>query len=251
MKSIMTFFPFWTSWALHTPSVQGLLWGAQSSSPEHYSRRDPQPSGCWGKYISPNTRSPNMWTFKLWPCFWDTHDSDGAQRHLSCKLQLGRLKTAQLHYTRRRQLHKCNWNNLRWVIWDLLWDVLISALLLLFALIVIWLGFCPPEHQVVKLVGGRDVCAGRVELLDSGKWGTVCDDDFNITSGQVVCAQLRCGSAKRVNSFGPGKGNIHISKMKCNGSESNLWECGPIETIASYCGHKEDAGIVCSGTIHM
>ncbi|XP_067260758.1 T-cell differentiation antigen CD6 isoform X2 [Chanodichthys erythropterus] len=107
------------------------------------------------------------------------------------------------------------------------------------------------EHQMVRLVGGHDRCAGRVELLHSGQWGTVCDDEFNIISGQVVCAQLRCGSAKRVDFFGAGRGDIHISKMKCNGTERNLWECGPINNTAGYCGHKEDAGIVCSDSVEI
>ncbi|XP_067304406.1 uncharacterized protein [Pseudorasbora parva] len=104
------------------------------------------------------------------------------------------------------------------------------------------------EKQAVRLVG-RDRCAGRVELLFSGQWGTVCDDDFNIKSGQVVCAQLRCGSAIRVNASEAGSGVIHISKMKCNGTERNIWECGPINNTDSYCGHKEDAGVVCSESV--
>ncbi|XP_016315634.1 T-cell differentiation antigen CD6-like isoform X1 [Sinocyclocheilus anshuiensis] len=108
------------------------------------------------------------------------------------------------------------------------------------------------EHQAVRLVGGRDHCAGRVELLHSGNWGTVCDDDFDICSRHVVCAQLRCGSAIRMSFFGPGTGPIHISQMKCNGSESSLWECTSINTTASnYCGHKEDAGIVCSESVEI
>ncbi|ROL44131.1 T-cell differentiation antigen CD6 [Anabarilius grahami] len=107
------------------------------------------------------------------------------------------------------------------------------------------------EHQMVRLVEGHDRCAGRVELLHSGQWGTVCDDDFNIISGQVVCAQLRCGSAKRVDFFGAGRRDIHISKMKCNGTERNLWECSPINNTAGYCGHKEDAGIVCSESVEI
>lgn len=124
----MSLFPFWTSWALHTESVQGLLWCAQGSSPEHYIPCDPQTSGCWGWR---KVCSPNLWTFWLWPRFsWDRHDCNGAQWHLSCRLHLERLKTAQLHYSRRRRLHKCNWSHLRWVIWDLLRYVLISALLL-------------------------------------------------------------------------------------------------------------------------
>ncbi|XDV40667.1 hypothetical protein PO909_009705 [Leuciscus waleckii] len=107
------------------------------------------------------------------------------------------------------------------------------------------------EHQAVKLIGGLDRCAGRVELVHSGQWGTVCDDDFDSKSGQVVCAQLRCGSAIRNASFGVGSGAIHISKMKCNGTESNLWECGPVNNTFNYCGHKEDAGIVCSESVEF
>uniref|UniRef100_A0A9J7ZRF8 SRCR domain-containing protein n=1 Tax=Cyprinus carpio carpio TaxID=630221 RepID=A0A9J7ZRF8_CYPCA len=103
------------------------------------------------------------------------------------------------------------------------------------------------EHHAVQLVGGRDHCAGRVQLLHSGNWGTVCDDAFDINSGHVVCTQLRCGSAIRLSYFGPGTGSIHINQMKCNGSESSLWECSSISTTPSnYCGHKEDAGVVCS-----
>ncbi|XP_026083490.1 T-cell differentiation antigen CD6-like isoform X2 [Carassius auratus] len=103
------------------------------------------------------------------------------------------------------------------------------------------------EHQAVRLVGGSDRCAGRVELLHSGKWGTVCDDDFGNFSQRLICAQLRCGSPIREGFFGPGTGPIHITQMKCNGSESSLWECDSSKTTASnYCGHKEDAGVVCS-----
>jgi len=120
----MSLFPFWSSWALHTKSVQRLLWCAQGASPEHYSPCDPQSSGCWEKE---RACSPNLWTCWLWPQSWDRHDCNCAQWHLSCKLHLERLKSAQLHYSRRRRLHKCNWSNLRWVIWDfLISDLLLS-----------------------------------------------------------------------------------------------------------------------------
>ncbi|XP_055066878.2 uncharacterized protein [Misgurnus anguillicaudatus] len=103
------------------------------------------------------------------------------------------------------------------------------------------------EHQVVRLAEGQDRCVGRVELLDTGKWGTVCDDDFNDTSGNVVCAQLDCGIMIKYGFLGAGSGPIHISKMKCNGMEDNLWECNVNKSIPrDYCGHKEDVGIVCS-----
>lgn len=103
------------------------------------------------------------------------------------------------------------------------------------------------EHQVVRLAGGQDRCVGRVKLLNGGQWGTVCDDDFNDKSGNVVCAQLGCGILIKYGFWGAGSGPIHISKMKCNGTEDNLWECNVNKTIPKdYCGHKEDVGIVCS-----
>lgn len=243
---ITTFYSFWPSWALHTKSLWWLLWRDQGFSPEHYGRCDPQPSGCSGKE---QACTSNLWKFRLWPRFWAQHDCSGAQWRLCCKLHPERLKAAQLHYSRRRRLHECYWSNLWWVIWHLLWGRLIIALLLV-SLLLLWSDW-PSEHRLVRLVEGHDRCAGRVELLDSENWGTVCDDDFNATVGNIVCAQLKCGSAVRLGFFGAGKGAVHISKMKCNGSESNLWECSSDNNTASYCGHKEDAGVVCSGTTHM
>ncbi|XP_056619253.1 T-cell differentiation antigen CD6-like isoform X2 [Triplophysa dalaica] len=104
------------------------------------------------------------------------------------------------------------------------------------------------EHQAARLAGGQDRCVGRVELLHNGQWGTVCDDEFDNRSGVVVCAQLGCGSITKSGlNFGAGRGPIHISKMKCNGTERNLWECSVNNTTPTdFCGHKEDSGIVCS-----
>ncbi|XP_043117750.1 T-cell differentiation antigen CD6-like isoform X2 [Puntigrus tetrazona] len=108
------------------------------------------------------------------------------------------------------------------------------------------------EQGAVRLVGGRDRCAGRLELMHSGNWGTVCDDDFDINSGHVVCTQLGCGSAIGLNFFGPGTGAIYISQMQCSGSESSLWKCGSVNITASnYCGHKEDVGVLCSESVEI
>ncbi|XP_072536177.1 uncharacterized protein [Salminus brasiliensis] len=109
------------------------------------------------------------------------------------------------------------------------------------------------EHAVVRLGPDNASCAGRVELRYNGKWGTVCDDEWDLSGAGVVCAQLGCGTAVHAvkgHTFGPGTGPIHISKLNCSGTESNIWQCrtrhGPEDS--NYCGHKEDAGVVCSGS---
>lgn len=105
----------------------------------------------------------------------------------------------------------------------------------------------------MQLIGGVDRCAGRVELFGPGGWGSVCDDGWDLKGGNVVCAQLGCGTALRVmgeaGDFVAGSGPIHISHINCSGTERNLWQCGTeMNRGRNYCGHKEDASVVCSGT---
>ncbi|XP_031642690.1 T-cell differentiation antigen CD6 isoform X1 [Oncorhynchus kisutch] len=105
-------------------------------------------------------------------------------------------------------------------------------------------------HQAVRLVGGSHHCEGRVELWREEKWGTVCDDSWDLRDGGVVCAQLGCGPALNVSgqdgSFEAGVGLVLLDEVNCGGSERNLWECPSLGTVND-CGHKEDAAVVCSG----
>ncbi|XP_075867343.1 scavenger receptor cysteine-rich domain-containing protein DMBT1-like isoform X2 [Nelusetta ayraudi] len=105
------------------------------------------------------------------------------------------------------------------------------------------------ENQVVRLARGPDRCAGRVELWKNGAWGTVCDDEWDVRDAHVVCGQLGCGYGINVTgqggSFPPGSGPIHLDELNCTGWEENLWEC-PSQGRQTDCGHKEDAGVVCS-----
>uniref|UniRef100_A0A8C9Q5V3 T-cell differentiation antigen CD6 n=1 Tax=Spermophilus dauricus TaxID=99837 RepID=A0A8C9Q5V3_SPEDA len=104
------------------------------------------------------------------------------------------------------------------------------------------------QTRDLRLVDGGSPCAGRVEMLEHGKWGTVCDDTWDLKDAQVVCQQLKCGQAIQALPglhFTPGKGPIHRDQVNCSGTEAYLWDC-PGLPGDQYCGHKEDAGAVCS-----
>ncbi|XP_050957801.1 deleted in malignant brain tumors 1 protein, partial [Labeo rohita] len=104
----------------------------------------------------------------------------------------------------------------------------------------------------VRLVGGHSRCAGRVEVLHRGQWGTwgtVCHDDWDLADAAVVCRELDCGEPVDVLGdvhFGKGSGPIWMSYDLCTGSESTVKNCGSTGWDKSNCDHDGDAGVICS-----
>ncbi|XP_058628383.1 deleted in malignant brain tumors 1 protein [Onychostoma macrolepis] len=102
----------------------------------------------------------------------------------------------------------------------------------------------------VRLVGGDSRCAGRVEVLHRGQWGTVCDGGWDMADAAVVCRELDCGEpvdAVGDAYFGPGSGPIWTNRMSCTGSETTLKNCGSVQLYDYDCNHDTDAGVICSG----
>ncbi|XP_051499847.1 scavenger receptor cysteine-rich domain-containing protein SCART1-like [Apus apus] len=101
----------------------------------------------------------------------------------------------------------------------------------------------------VRLVNGSGRCAGRVEIYSQGSWGTVCDDGWDLPDAAVVCHQLGCGEALEARGsawFGAGSGQVWLDGVNCSGAEAALWACPAGPWGEHDCGHKEDAGVVCS-----
>ncbi|XP_068856484.1 scavenger receptor cysteine-rich domain-containing group B protein-like isoform X1 [Aphelocoma coerulescens] len=102
----------------------------------------------------------------------------------------------------------------------------------------------------VRLVNGSSRCAGRVEVLHLGRWGTVCDDTWDLAAARVTCRQLGCGTAVSAPGsarFGPGTDPIWLDGTHCTGEELTLAQCQLHPWGEHNCGHSEDASAVCTG----
>ncbi len=114
----------------------------------------------------------------------------------------------------------------------------------LFYLIVIYFTSSPLNFSIcltfslldirnVRLVNGTSRCAGTVEVLHRGQWGTVCGAGWDLADAAVVCRELDCGEpvdALYVASFEPGSRPISMKNAACTGSESTLKKCGFIQS---------------------
>ena len=115
---------------------------------------------------------------------------------------------------------------------------------------------CPPRVPYncttgdLRLAGGDNQYEGRVEMCLHGRWGTICDDNWDNREADVVCRQLGytqngVGFAVQSAAFGSGEGFIVLDEVQCVGNESTLISCRASEIGAHNCLPSEDAGVIC------
>ena len=78
--------------------------------------------------------------------------------------------------------------------------------------------------------------------------GPVCDDDWDLEDGHVVCKQLGFMSALKVTKesfFGPVYREFTTNHVQCAGDEAGLEFCQRNDQTYAVCSRKEAAGVFC------
>ncbi|KAJ8322311.1 hypothetical protein KUTeg_000782 [Tegillarca granosa] len=106
---------------------------------------------------------------------------------------------------------------------------------------------CDDDGINYRLVNGTDANSGRLEVEINGQWGTVCDDEFNTVSAQIVCKKMGLPSSHAyIQFFGQGTGNIWLDDVMCTGTETSIFQCNMTRVGDNDCEHSEDVGIICT-----
>ncbi|NWV01033.1 CD6 protein, partial [Upupa epops] len=101
------------------------------------------------------------------------------------------------------------------------------------------------EHQHWRLAGGRDGCAGRLEVFFRGTWSTVCDSSWYQVEAEVLCQALGCGVPVGQLVYG----HTLPTRMlyQCDGYRPSLAHCRWTYNKSAPCYQSRAVGIVCNG----
>ncbi|NXF69897.1 CD5L protein, partial [Ciccaba nigrolineata] len=80
-----------------------------------------------------------------------------------------------------------------------------------------------------RLSGSHSRCAGRLELLFEGMWGSVCAEGWGLAAARVLCHQLGCGRPRLVpapcSPAAAGASPVVLRQVQCTGQEPTLEHC--------------------------
>lgn len=109
---------------------------------------------------------------------------------------------------------------------------------------------CATAYTGFRLANRSSRCAGRVEVMAGGTWGSLCASGWDLPDAHVLCHHLGCGPASAVlpgGSFGSGNGTLLVDAFGCSGSEQHPSEC-PVAVLGEpTCPPGHAAAVNCSG----
>ncbi|KAK3742114.1 hypothetical protein QZH41_004756 [Actinostola sp. cb2023] len=100
------------------------------------------------------------------------------------------------------------------------------------------------DQGVIRIRGGYVKGEGRVEVLVNGKWGTVCDDNWDINDAKVICRALGLPNATDAPpraAFGSGSGPIWLDNVRCMVVQLNITNLTGVITSPGYPYYMQQA----------
>lgn len=106
--------------------------------------------------------------------------------------------------------------------------------------------------RAIRLTGGLDRCAGKVEIHRNGSWGSLCDNAWNIHLATMVCSMLQCGGGAKPEKFSRIASFTHNNATPkyfyvCPQTATSLWQCQEIYTNPFLCMGSQPSGVICNG----
>ncbi|XP_066544792.1 scavenger receptor cysteine-rich type 1 protein M130-like [Amia ocellicauda] len=105
------------------------------------------------------------------------------------------------------------------------------------------------EHKELRLVSAEHHCAGRLDVLYNGTWGSVCSNGMMTFTVALVCQQLQCGDSGSLQDgeqYETDSGPKWLDRVDCRGHESVLWQCPAAPWGHNDCQDSEVAHIQCA-----
>ncbi|XP_076308239.1 lysyl oxidase homolog 3A-like [Tachypleus tridentatus] len=105
-----------------------------------------------------------------------------------------------------------------------------------------------PEGAI-RLIGGHRANQGNVQIYHVGRWGYICDDEWDQREANIVCRLLGYPGAERSTGdsvFGHASSSqVWMDNLYCTGKERRLQDC-PFDGWGIHdCNPSEVAGVVC------
>ncbi|XP_051784760.1 deleted in malignant brain tumors 1 protein-like [Erpetoichthys calabaricus] len=107
---------------------------------------------------------------------------------------------------------------------------------------------CSDADLQVQLKGGESRCEGTVQVMLNGTWRQILYPEWDVQDASVVCAQLNCGEALKVQNISgyiSGSGPVILTDINCAGDELSLQNCS-VSVISELFNISGGVGVLCS-----